>query len=80
VLGYVEERAGTEFDPEIVKIFVPMMRALEGRVSISHLSDAGEAGSGKGEAGSTSQPPVAAPSQNPLPFPPPGTQTPSKQG
>ena len=32
VLGYVEERAGTEFDPEIAAAFVRMMRGLEGKV------------------------------------------------
>ena len=64
-----------EFDPDIVKIFVPMMRALEGRMSISHL----EAGSGTGEAGAGA-PPVAAPSQNPLPFPPQGSVTAEKKG
>ena len=33
VLGYIEERAGTEFDPEVAKKFVEMMRELETRVS-----------------------------------------------
>src|SRR6059058_4949470 len=32
VLGYIEERAGTEFDPDVAKRFVEMMRELEGRV------------------------------------------------
>ena len=50
VLGYIEERAGMEFDAELVKVFVPMMRALEGRVQVSHLAEEGAAvGSGGGQ-------------------------------
>jgi putative nucleotidyltransferase with HDIG domain len=33
VLGYIAEKAGSEFDPEIAARFVEMMRALEGRVA-----------------------------------------------
>jgi putative nucleotidyltransferase with HDIG domain len=33
VLGYVEEKSGSEFDPGIAGRFVEMMRALEGRVA-----------------------------------------------
>ena len=33
VLGYIEEKAGTEFEPSIAAAFVTMMRALEGRVA-----------------------------------------------
>ena len=33
VLGYIEEKSGTEFEPEIAGKFVEMMRALEGRVA-----------------------------------------------
>ena len=32
VLAYIEERAGTEFEPEIAGQFVQMMRVLEGRI------------------------------------------------
>jgi len=32
VLGYIRERAGTEFDPEIAAGFIAMMRAYEGRI------------------------------------------------
>jgi putative nucleotidyltransferase with HDIG domain len=68
VLGYIEERSGMEFDPEIVKVFVPMMRALEGRVQVSHIE--GEAGSGEaGGTGPAAAAPVKAP-ENPLPSPP----------
>ena len=31
VLGYVEERAGMEFDPDVARAFVAMMRALEAK-------------------------------------------------
>jgi putative nucleotidyltransferase with HDIG domain len=67
VLGYIEERSAMEFDPEIVKVFVPMMRALEGRMQVSHLAE-------------TEAAPVKAPAENPLPFPPQGSPTPEKQG
>jgi putative nucleotidyltransferase with HDIG domain len=33
VLGYIEEKSGTEFEPAIANAFVTMMRALEGRVA-----------------------------------------------
>jgi putative nucleotidyltransferase with HDIG domain len=33
VLAYIEEKAGSEFEPEIARRFVEMMRAMEGRVS-----------------------------------------------
>jgi putative nucleotidyltransferase with HDIG domain len=33
VLAYVEEKSGAEFEPEIARKFVEMMRALEGRVA-----------------------------------------------
>ena len=32
VLGYIEERAGSEFDPEVARKFVRMMKELEDRV------------------------------------------------
>ena len=80
VLGYIEERSGMEFDPEIVKAFVPMMRALEGRVQVSHLDGSEAAGGGLGVAGGPAQPAVPAPSQNPLPFPPPGSPTRESKG
>ena len=32
VLEYIEERAGKEFDPDVARKFVEMMKALEGRV------------------------------------------------
>jgi len=87
VLGYIEERSGMEFDPQIVQVFVPMMRALEGRVQISHLEETGAAqaaGIGNRESGSREATPVKAPAENPLAFPPPsapkGSGTPQGQG
>lgn len=41
VLGYIEEKAGTEFDREIAEKFVGMMRKLDGSVQVAEL--------GKGE-------------------------------
>lgn len=32
VMGYIEERAGTEFEPDVATKFLAMMRELEGRV------------------------------------------------
>ena len=81
VLGYIEERSGMEFDPELVKVFVPMMRGLEGRVQLSQLASEGGAGSGEVGASAAAGPaPVKAPAENPLPFPPQGSGTPEKQG
>lgn len=63
VLGYIEERSGLEFDPEIVRIFVPMMRALEGRMQLSVIEGGGQ----KVEGGAPADPPpVKAPEGNPV--------------
>jgi len=43
VLAYIDEKAGSEFEPEIARKFVEMMRALEGRVARIELSGAGTA-------------------------------------
>jgi putative two-component system response regulator len=86
VLGYIEERSGTEFDPDIVKAFVPMMRALEGRMQVTPLQEARDAGSEARDAGDApGAPPVQGPPGNPLPFPPPaatpqGSGNPDKPG
>jgi len=37
VLGYIEEKAGTEFEPEIARQFVAMMRKLDGNVQVAEL-------------------------------------------
>src|SRR2546423_1554532 len=46
VLGYIEERAGTEFEPSIATAFVQMMRKVEGGIQASPLppSNGGAAG------------------------------------
>jgi putative two-component system response regulator len=33
VLGYIEEKAGTEFDAELSRSFITMMRKFENRIS-----------------------------------------------
>ncbi len=38
VLGYIDEKAGTEFDPDLARAFVGMMRQWERRVAV--LNDA----------------------------------------
>jgi putative nucleotidyltransferase with HDIG domain len=40
VLGYIEERAGTEFEPGIAGAFVQMMRKAEGGVQLSSIPGA----------------------------------------
>jgi putative nucleotidyltransferase with HDIG domain len=49
VLGYIEERAGTEFEPEIAGAFVRMIRKVEGGIQLCTLPTA-----------NAPQPPVAA--------------------
>src|SRR4051812_13224343 len=39
VLAYIEEGAGTDFDPDIARIFVDLMRRMEGRIEHSALAD-----------------------------------------
>ena len=41
VLGYIEEKAGTEFDKEIAEKFVSMMRRLETSVQVAELEKTG---------------------------------------
>lgn len=40
VLNYIEEKAGTEFDPDIARAFIRMMRLWERRVAVLHDADA----------------------------------------
>jgi putative nucleotidyltransferase with HDIG domain len=51
VLTYIEERAGTEFEPDAATAFVRMMRKVEGGVQLSPLAPANG-------AGPSTQPPV----------------------
>lgn len=49
VLGYLEEKAGTEFDPDVVRPFVQMMRGLEGKVKAQTIEDSGQSAVGGGQ-------------------------------
>jgi putative nucleotidyltransferase with HDIG domain len=52
VLKYVEEKSGSEFEPEIANAFVAMMRALEGRLAAVQYPDSAPAAlSGAGSVG-----------------------------
>ena len=39
VLEYIEEGAGTDFDPDVARIFVDLMRRMEGRIEHAALAD-----------------------------------------
>src|SRR4030081_916164 len=39
-LSYIEERAGTEFEPEAATAFVAMMRKAESRIQLSPMPEA----------------------------------------
>jgi len=39
VLQYLEEGAGTDFDPDVTRVFVDLMRRMEGRIEHSALAD-----------------------------------------
>ena len=39
VLSYLEEGAGTDFDPEIARVFIELMRRMEGRIEHSTLAE-----------------------------------------
>jgi hypothetical protein len=38
VLGYIEERSGTEFEPTAASAFVRMMRKVEGGIQLSPMA------------------------------------------
>ena len=62
-LAYIEERAGTEFEPEAATAFVAMMRKAEGGIQLSPMPDA---------TGGTAQTGQAAADSSPQPAPAPG--------
>lgn len=62
VLTYVEERAGTEFEPEIATNFVKMMRKLESGIQLSPLTSNGSAG---GEQAAAATPGISAQGKSP---------------
>jgi len=39
VLEYIEERAGTDFDPVVARVFVDLMRRMEGRIEHATLAE-----------------------------------------
>lgn len=64
VLTYIEERAGTEFEPEIANAFVKMMRRLEPGIQLSPLTTNGASG---GQQPEHSPPPVNTPARGKSP-------------
>jgi putative nucleotidyltransferase with HDIG domain len=60
VLGYIEERAGTEFEPEIARSFVQMIRKVEGGIQLSSLPSANGVHPATAAAAAESPPPSAA--------------------
>ena len=60
VLTYIEERAGTEFEPEIAAAFVKMMRKLESGIQLSPMSANGATNGEKKEGNNSSAPAAAA--------------------
>ena len=67
-LAYIEERAGTEFEPEAANAFVAMMRKAERGIQLSPMPEAaGAAGApaGNNSADSPPQPPLPPAGQKP---------------
>lgn len=69
VLGYIEERSGTEFEPAAASAFVRMMRKVEGGIQLSPMAPenggAAPAPSTNGDAGGNANP--ASPAAPPKP-------------
>ena len=64
VLTYIEERAGTEFEPAGASAFVRMMRKVEGGVQLSSIAPPnGEKPGSPGSNGSSPAPPAATPAK-----------------
>ena len=64
VLGYIEERTGTEFEPAAATAFVQMMRKVEGGIQLSPMGQANgatAAASNNGAAPAPTSPPVSKP-------------------
>jgi putative nucleotidyltransferase with HDIG domain len=60
VLGYIEERAGTEFEPGIAKSFVEMMRKVEGGIQTSALPQPNGGAAGAPQNNGTAAPSASA--------------------
>ena len=65
VLSYIEERAGTEFEPEISTAFVKMMRRLESGIQLSAMSANGSANGEKKDESNSSKVNTVAPQVKP---------------
>jgi putative nucleotidyltransferase with HDIG domain len=65
VLTYIEERAGTEFEPEIATAFVKMMRTLESGIQLSSVSGNGSTNGEKKDQSPSPQASTAAPQGKP---------------
>ena len=64
VLTYIEERAGTEFEPAAASAFVRMMRKVEGGVQLSSIAPPnGEKPGSPQNNGSSPAPPAATPAK-----------------
>lgn len=64
VLTYIEERAGTEFEPAAASAFVRMMRKVEGGVQLSSIAPPnGEKPASPQNNGSSPAPPAATPAK-----------------
>jgi putative nucleotidyltransferase with HDIG domain len=59
VLGYIEERAGTEFEPEAAAAFVAMMRKTEKGIQLSPMPGSATNGSSGTGADKPAAPPVS---------------------
>ena len=60
VLGYIEERAGTEFEPSIATAFVQMMRKVEGGIQGSPLPPSNGSAAGAPQNNGTTPAPSSA--------------------
>ena len=67
VLGYIEERAGTEFEPGIAAAFVQMMRKVEGGIQSSPLPHPNGGAAGASQNNGTTPPPPSAAAPPPKP-------------
>ena len=47
VLGYLEEKSGSEFDPDVALPFIKLMREMEGKVLAQPISDSEAAAPGE---------------------------------
>ncbi|MGH7650350.1 MAG: HD-GYP domain-containing protein [Gemmatimonadaceae bacterium] len=65
VLKYLEERSGTEFEPDAANVFVAMMRKVESGIQLSSLATL-ENGNGTSEAITPEKPAISLPEKAPI--------------